>query len=115
MSAGPGGEAIAADRASSPVNALTAAQRGVRALGGDPVRVAIVGATGYVGAELVRLLSLHPYVKIAGLVGRERKGDPIAHIHPHLATKDLKVYDHVPDDAEAVFLALPHGVAAARA
>ena len=106
---------IAADRASSPVTPLTAAQRGARALGGDPVRVAIVGATGYVGAELVRLLALHPYVSIAGLVGRERKGDPIAHIHPHLATKDLKVYDHVPDDAEAVFLALPHGVAAARA
>jgi N-acetyl-gamma-glutamyl-phosphate reductase len=115
VSAGPGGEAIAADRASSPVNTLTAAQRGVRALGGDPVRIAIVGATGYVGAELVRLLSLHPYVKVAGLVGRERKGDPIAHIHPHLATKDLKVYDTVPADAEAVFLALPHGVAAARA
>ena len=115
MSAGSQGEAIAADRASSPVNTLTASQRGVRALDGDPVRVAIVGATGYVGAELVRLLSLHPYVRIAGLVGRERKGDPIAHIHPHLATKDLKVYDHVPEDAEAVFLALPHGVAAARA
>jgi len=115
VSAGSQGEAIAADRASSPVNTLTASQRGVRALDGDPVWVAIVGATGYVGAELVRLLSLHPYVRIAGLVGRERKGDPIAHIHPHLATKDLKVYDHVPEDAEAVFLALPHGVAAARA
>ena len=51
---------------------------------------------------------------ITGLVGRERKGDPIAHIHPHLATRNLHVYDHVPDDAEAVFLALPHGAAAAR-
>ncbi|HEX5826589.1 MAG TPA: N-acetyl-gamma-glutamyl-phosphate reductase, partial [Candidatus Limnocylindrales bacterium] len=35
-------------------------------------------------------------------------------IHPHLATRDLLVYDHVPDDAEAVFLALPHGAVAGR-
>jgi N-acetyl-gamma-glutamyl-phosphate reductase len=92
-----------------------AADRGARALGGGgPLRVAIVGATGYVGAELIRLLALHPYVHITGLVGRERRGDPIATIHPHLATRDLHVYDHVPDDAETVFLALPHGVAAAR-
>jgi N-acetyl-gamma-glutamyl-phosphate reductase len=92
----------------------SAAARGARALLGDPVRVAIVGATGYVGAELVRLLALHPHVRISGLVGRERKGDPLGGIHPHLATRDLHVYDHVPDDAEAVFLALPHGAAAGR-
>jgi N-acetyl-gamma-glutamyl-phosphate reductase len=111
VSAGQDGAAIVADRASQP----TAAERGARALGGgEPVRLAVVGATGYVGAELIRLLALHPHVRIAGLVGRERKGDPIAHFHPHLATRDLRVYDHVPDDAEAVFLALPHGTVANR-
>ena len=93
---------------------LTAAERGTRALAGDPVRVAIVGATGYVGAELIRLLALHPHAVITGLVGRERKGDPIAGIHPHLATRDLRVYDEVPGDAEAIFLALPHGAVAGR-
>ena len=109
MSAG----STAADRGATAT--ATAAARGARALdGGDPVRVAIVGATGYVGAELIRLLALHPHAVIAGLVGRERKGDPLAGIHPHLATRDLRVHDQVPDDAEAVFLALPHGVAAAR-
>jgi N-acetyl-gamma-glutamyl-phosphate reductase len=103
----------AADRGATAT--ATAAARGTRALtGGDPVRVAIVGATGYVGAELIRLLALHPHATIAGLVGRERKGDPLAGIHPHLATRDLRVHDQVPDDAEAVFLALPHGVAASR-
>ncbi|MEO5964251.1 MAG: N-acetyl-gamma-glutamyl-phosphate reductase, partial [Candidatus Limnocylindrales bacterium] len=81
---------------------------------GEPVRVAIVGATGYVGAELIRLLALHPHVRIIGLVGRERKGDPIGGIHPHLATRDLRVFDSVPADAEAVFLALPHGAVAGR-
>jgi N-acetyl-gamma-glutamyl-phosphate reductase len=115
VSADSTGAAIAADRASAPDTTPTAASRGARALAGDgPVRVAIVGATGYVGAELIRLLALHPHARISGLIGRERKGDPIAHIHPHLATRDLKVYDTVPEDAEAVFLALPHGTVANR-
>lgn len=114
MSAAQTGSAIAAERASTP--SPTPLERGARALSGDGrIRVAIVGATGYVGAELIRLLALHPHVEITGLVGRERKGDPIASIHPHLATRALRVHDFVPDDAEAVFLALPHGVAAARA
>jgi N-acetyl-gamma-glutamyl-phosphate reductase len=107
--------AIAADRPLEPSAAPgTAAFRGARALAGDPVPVAIVGATGYVGAELIRLLALHPHVRIVGLVGRDRKGDPLAGIHPHLATRDLHVYDAVPDEAEAVFLALPHGAVASR-
>jgi N-acetyl-gamma-glutamyl-phosphate reductase len=115
VSADATGAAIAADRPhdSLPVPG-SAAERGARALTGDPVRVAIVGASGYVGAELIRLLALHPHVRIVGLVGRERQGDPLAGIHPHLATRNLHVYDTVPDDAEAVFLALPHGAAAGR-
>jgi N-acetyl-gamma-glutamyl-phosphate reductase len=104
---------IAADRPHEPAPG-TAAAAGFRARLGDPVRVAIVGATGYVGSELIRLLALHPHVRIVGLVGRERQGDPIGGIHPHLATRDLLVYDSVPDEAEAVFLALPHGAVAAR-
>ena len=104
---------IAADRPHDPTPG-TAAAAGYRARLGDPVRVAIVGATGYVGSELIRLLSLHPNVRIVGLVGRERQGDPIGGIHPHLATRDLLVYDSVPADAEAVFLALPHGAVAGR-
>ncbi len=115
MSADSTGAAIAADRPLDPLPAPgTAAARGARALVGDPVRVAVVGATGYVGAELIRLLALHPHVRIVGLVGRERKGDPLGGIHPHLATRNLHVVDTVPDDAEAVFLALPHGAAAGR-
>ena len=104
---------IAADRPHDPVPG-TAAAAGYRARLGDPVRVAIVGATGYVGSELIRLLSLHPNVRIVGLVGRERQGDPIGGIHPHLATRDLLVHDTVPAEAEAVFLALPHGAVAGR-
>ncbi len=110
----------ARERPNAPVSAGTngavvAADRGARALsGGAKVKIAIVGATGYVGSELIRLLAMHPHVEIAGLIGRERKGDPIGGIHAHLATQNLHVYDTIPDDAEAVFLALPHGTAAAR-
>ncbi len=115
MSADSTGAAIAADRASTPTHATpSAAERGARALDGDPVRVAIVGATGYVGAELIRILARHPYARIAALVGRDRQGDPIGAFHPHLATAPMTVIDHVPADIEAVFLALPHGAAAAR-
>jgi N-acetyl-gamma-glutamyl-phosphate reductase len=115
VSADSTGAAIAADRPLDPTPAPgTAAARGARALAGDPLRIAIVGATGYVGAELIRMLALHPHVEIVGLVGRERKGDPLAGIHPHLATRNLHVFDAIPDDAEVVFLALPHGAAAGR-
>ncbi len=78
----------------------------------SPIRVAIVGATGYVGAELIRLLSRHPDVEVAGLVARNRDDEPVGGIHPHLARTGLVVGSEVPD-ADAVFLALPHGASAA--
>ena len=76
-----------------------------------PVRVAVVGATGYVGAELVRLLSRHPNVEIVGLVGRDRSDVPVERTHPHLSTTGLTVDAERPE-SDAVFLALPHGTAA---
>src|SRR5207302_5600396 len=87
-------------------------QRGVDAAGGPRrIRVAIIGATGYVGAELVRLLVAHPNVELVGLVGRGRELDPIGGVHPHLATTGLVIDAEVPS-ADAVFMALPHGIAA---
>ena len=116
VSADSTGAAIAADRPldSTPCPA-TAAADGLRALDGDPVRVAIVGATGYVGAELDPAPGAPPPRRASsGLVGRERQGDPIGrHPPPPRDRRGLRVFDAVPDDAEAVFLALPHGAAAA--
>ena len=77
----------------------------------ESIRVAIVGATGYVGAELVRLLDGHPAVTIVGLVGRDRTDEPVGTVHPHLASTGHLVDAAMPD-ADAVFLALPHGTAA---
>jgi N-acetyl-gamma-glutamyl-phosphate reductase len=86
--------------------------RGLRTQdGGRRIKVGIVGATGYVGAELIRLLSRHPDVEIVGLAGRDRQDEPIGGHHAHLATTGLAVGTELPD-ADAVFLALPHGAAA---
>jgi N-acetyl-gamma-glutamyl-phosphate reductase len=101
--------AIATGRSSG---ILPRSLRGVPADGGPRrVRIGIVGATGYVGAELIRLLSLHPNVEIVGLAGRDRHDEPIGTTHAHLAGTDLVVGTELPD-ADAVFLALPHGTAA---
>jgi N-acetyl-gamma-glutamyl-phosphate reductase len=70
----------------------------------------VVGATGYAGGELVRLLARHPHVELVGLVGRERDREPIEAVHPHLRASRQVVDAEVPE-ADAVFLALPHGAA----
>ncbi len=79
--------------------------------GGRILTVGIVGATGYAGGELVRLLLNHPNVKLAGLYGRNRDHVPIAASHPHLSGSGL-VIDQAMPKADAVFTALPHGIAA---
>jgi N-acetyl-gamma-glutamyl-phosphate reductase len=77
----------------------------------DRIRVGIVGATGYVGAELIRLLSRHPSVEIVGLQGRDRH-ESVGVSHPHLSGTGLSVESDLPD-VDAAFLALPHGTSAA--
>jgi N-acetyl-gamma-glutamyl-phosphate reductase len=75
------------------------------------ITVGIVGATGYAGGELVRLLLNHPNVKLTGLYGRNRDHVPIAASHPHLSGSGLVIDGAIPE-ADAVFTALPHGIAA---
>ncbi len=73
---------------------------------------AVVGATGYAGAELVRLLHQHPRVELLAVTARE-PGRPLTDSYPHL----LPAGDLLLEEAEAagradvVFLALPHGLA----
>jgi N-acetyl-gamma-glutamyl-phosphate reductase len=84
---------------------------GTGAGAGAKVRVGIVGATGYVGAELIRLLSRHPAVEIVGLQGRDRH-ESVGASHPQLSGTGLSVESELPA-VDAVFLALPHGTSAA--
>jgi N-acetyl-gamma-glutamyl-phosphate reductase len=78
-----------------------------------PTRVAIVGATGYAGGELARLLLRHSGARIVAAVARSHQGEPLRNVQPHLhdAPDSLVVGSDV-GDAEVVFTALPAGEAA---
>lgn len=81
------------------------------------IRAVIVGATGYTGAELARLLLGHPGVELTGLVGHSTAGEPIATVLPSLAglvTGEVVPFDprEIAARADAVFCALPHGASA---
>lgn len=83
---------------------------------GTRKRVAILGAAGYIGGEVLRLLLAHPYVEVAAATAHSSAGQPVAAVHPHLTNvTDLKFAgDMSPEEAaeyDAVFLALPHGQA----
>ena len=76
-------------------------------------RVGIVGATGYAGAELVRILSGHPQVKLSILTSRQFAGVKFDDVYPAMAgrvslTCEELVVERVCDKADIVFLALPH-------
>ena len=76
------------------------------------IRAAVVGASGYAGGELVRLLDDHPRLDVAHLGAHSQSGSPLGSVHPHLAGGDRMLGDLVPSDLsslEAAFLALPHG------
>jgi len=84
------------------------------------VKTAIIGASGYSGEELVRLLLRHPNVEIAAVTSRQYAGQTIAQVFPKFAqspaARQLRFSEPntelVAKQAEVAFLALPHGVAA---
>jgi len=76
--------------------------------------VGIIGASGYAGAELLRLLSGHPELELAWATGDTQAGTGVAQLYPSLVGvyPDLMFREYNPSDAETVdvvFLALPHG------
>ena len=78
------------------------------------IDVAILGASGFVGAELLRLCAGHPGLRPARLFGDSQAGQSLAAVHPHLALAypDLIVERFEPnalDGIDLVFAALPHG------
>ncbi len=79
----------------------------------NTVRAAILGASGYTGAELVRLLARHPQVEIGLLTADRRAGAGIGDVFPHLAglsLPDLVALEEADyGGIDAVFCALPHG------
>jgi N-acetyl-gamma-glutamyl-phosphate reductase len=81
------------------------------------VRVAVAGASGYAGGELLRLISGHPDLEIGQLSAGASAGMPVTDVHPHLPALAGRVFG--PADpallaaADLVFLALPNGESAA--
>jgi N-acetyl-gamma-glutamyl-phosphate reductase len=76
------------------------------------LRVAVAGASGYAGGELVRILAGHPEFEVATVTANSNAGVPLGEAHPHLATLGLTLAPTNPDvlnGHDVVFLALPHG------
>jgi len=84
------------------------------------VNVGIVGASGYSGEELLRLLLTHPHAQLTAVTSRQYAGQTVAQVFPRFAVypraRELRFSDPNPEllakQAQIVFLALPHGVAA---
>jgi N-acetyl-gamma-glutamyl-phosphate reductase len=77
------------------------------------IRVAVAGASGYMGAELLRLLLVHPHVTLAGVTSERLAGEPLGKVYPHLrGLSDVTFHELDPEWLASVcdlaFLALPH-------
>ena len=80
------------------------------------IKVAIVGASGYTGEELVRLLLRHPAVELNCVTSRQQAGQALAKVFPKFASRSTLTFtepkvDDIAMQADVAFLALPHGVA----
>lgn len=98
----------------------------------DKIPIGIIGASGYVGAELMRLIAGHPQFKIRFVTASTQTGKEVGGLYPHFGTSDPELgefveheFPHIGDavghrwfeeyppssleDVEVVFLALPHG------
>jgi len=77
-------------------------------------RIGIIGATGYTGSELVRILNNHPETEIVVITSESHQGKRFSDIHPHfqgIADQELVSAERIGDyELDVAFLALPHGV-----
>jgi N-acetyl-gamma-glutamyl-phosphate reductase len=79
------------------------------------IRAAVLGASGYTGADMIRLAALHPAIKLTALIAKGHAGQTLAQVFPHLASIDapaLITPEQVDwDEVDVVFGGLPHGTA----
>jgi N-acetyl-gamma-glutamyl-phosphate reductase len=79
----------------------------------DRIRIGVLGASGYTGADLVRLAARHPNIEIAALTANTHAGKPMAEVFPHFFMLDLPTlveWEKVDwTKLDAVFCGLPHG------
>ncbi|HSE71347.1 MAG TPA: N-acetyl-gamma-glutamyl-phosphate reductase [Nocardioidaceae bacterium] len=88
----------------------------MRMTSGSKVKVAVAGASGYAGGEVLRLLLAHPAVEIGALTGGSNAGEPLGKLQPHLVPLADRVLEETTVDVlsghDVVFLGLPHGQSA---
>src|SRR5260221_6482731 len=81
--------------------------------GPEKIRIGVVGASGYTGADLVRLALLHPNLEITALTANSHAGKAMAEVFPHFSFVDLPPLTSVEEadwsSVDAVFCGLPHG------
>jgi N-acetyl-gamma-glutamyl-phosphate reductase len=81
------------------------------------MKTAVIGASGYAGGELLRLLSIHPHLVVTQVSAHSNAGELITSVHPHLTThqgeKFLSFESLNFQDIDVAFIALPHGQSAA--
>ena len=80
------------------------------------MKVGVVGASGYVGGELLRLLVSHPKIEIATVTSRQRAGEYVHRVHPSLkGFIDLTFspfdIEKLANSCDLVFVSVPHGKA----
>ncbi len=79
------------------------------------IRIGVLGASGYTGADLVRLAACHPNIEIAVLAASSHAGKPLGEVFPHLGfmnAPDLVTAEDADwSECDAVFSGLPHGTA----
>ena len=80
------------------------------------MKIGIIGASGYAGGELLRLLAMHPEFEVCTVTAHSNAGEAITTVHPHLTSYTGKTFSAFnPKDfdcCEVIFLALPHGESA---
>ena len=79
--------------------------------------VAVAGASGYAGGELLRLIGGHPDLELGPVTAAGNAGAPVTDVHPHLPALGERSFEPLDParlaEADLVFLALPHGETAA--
>jgi N-acetyl-gamma-glutamyl-phosphate reductase len=80
------------------------------------MKTAVIGASGYAGGELLRLLAVHPHFQVTAISAHSNAGELVTSVHPHLTTHTGEKFIGVSEidfsDIELVFIALPHGESA---
>jgi len=80
------------------------------------MKTAVIGASGYAGGELLRLLSTHPHLQVTQVSAHSNAGELITNVHPHLTTHNGERFLSIDslnfEDIKFAFIALPHGQSA---